>query len=49
MAEHTETFWGDDPYLICDRCGQIRDALDGRVLRGSNGSCDRQREDERRD
>lgn len=30
---HQETFWGDDPYLICRLCGQIRDAATGRVVR----------------
>ena len=28
---HGWLFWGDDPYIKCDWCGEIRDALTGRV------------------
>jgi hypothetical protein len=36
---HAWRFWGDDPYLICDRCGQLQDALSGRVIReGDTGA-----------
>ena len=24
--------WGDDPYIKCEWCGEIRDALTGRVV-----------------
>ncbi len=29
---HGWLFWGDDPYIKCDWCGEIRDALTGRVM-----------------
>ena len=29
---HGWLFWGDDPYIKCDWCGEIRDALTGRVV-----------------
>ena len=29
---HGWLFWGDDPYIKCDWCGEIRDALTGRVI-----------------
>lgn len=28
---HGWLFWGDDPYIKCDWCGEIRDALTGQV------------------
>ena len=28
---HGWLFWGDDPYIKCDWCGEIRDALTGRL------------------
>ena len=30
---HGWLFWGDDPYVKCDWCGEIRDALTGRVVK----------------
>ena len=30
---HGWLFWGDDPYIKCDWCGEIRDALTGRVIK----------------
>ena len=30
---HGWLFWGDDPYIKCDWCGEIRDALTGRVVK----------------
>lgn len=30
---HSWRFWGDDPYVECVHCGQIRDALTDRVMR----------------
>lgn len=34
MSDHVHhfSFWGDDPYLICE-CGQVLDALTGRLVR----------------
>jgi hypothetical protein len=29
---HGWLFWGDDPYIKCEWCGEIRDALTGRVV-----------------
>ncbi len=29
---HTWLFDGDDPYIKCHWCGEIRDALTGRVI-----------------
>jgi len=31
--KHSWKFDGDDPYIICMFCGQVRDALTGRILR----------------
>lgn len=35
LSEHKHTWsWdGDDPYLKCDKCGAIQDALTGRIVR----------------
>jgi len=30
---HSWRYDGDDPYLICHYCGEIRDALTGRVVK----------------
>lgn len=30
---HSWAFDGDDPYVKCHYCGEIRDALTGRVVR----------------
>ena len=30
---HGWLFWGDDPYVKCDWCGEIRDALTGQVVK----------------
>ena len=30
---HSWTFDGDDPYVICSYCDEMRDALNGRVIR----------------
>ena len=30
---HGWLFWGDDPYIKCEWCGEIRDALTGRVIK----------------
>lgn len=30
---HSWRFDGDDPYIICHYCGQMRDALTGRILK----------------
>ena len=35
--EHRWAFDGDDPYIVC-RCGEVRDALTGRVIRSSTPS-----------
>lgn len=32
-ASHGWLFWGDDPYIKCEWCGEIRDALTGRVIK----------------
>lgn len=32
LHKHSWKFWGDDPYLICE-CGEIRDALNGTVIK----------------
>ena len=31
--KHSWRFDGDDPYTICHYCGEIRDALTGRVIK----------------
>jgi len=31
-CDHSWRFDGDDPYTICVRCGELRDALSGRVI-----------------
>ena len=36
--KHTWQFWGDDPYVICHWCDELRDALTGRVLRPGRGA-----------
>lgn len=30
--KHTWQFMGDDPYVKCHWCGQIQDALSGRII-----------------
>lgn len=30
--EHSWSWWGSDPYLIC-ACGAIQDALNGRIVK----------------
>lgn len=36
---HSWRFDGDDPYIICHWCGEIRDALNGRIIeRGSRNA-----------
>ena len=30
---HSWKFWGDDPYIVCHFCSEMRDAITGRVLR----------------
>lgn len=30
---HSWRFDGDDPYVICHYCGEMQDALTGRVIR----------------
>ena len=34
--KHAWSWWGDDPYLICD-CGAIQDALTGRTIKEGAG------------
>lgn len=31
--EHSWVFDGDDPYIVCAGCDEMRDALTGRVVR----------------
>jgi hypothetical protein len=31
--KHTWRFDGDDPYIFCHWCGEMRDAITGRVIR----------------
>ena len=31
-GDHDWRFWGDYPYVKCFYCGEIRDALTGRVI-----------------
>lgn len=42
MSEHDFRYWGDDPYLICSKCDEVRDALTGRIVRigEGEGTCD---------
>jgi len=30
---HTWEFDGDDPYIICHWCGEVRDAISGRTIK----------------
>ena len=32
MCEHAWRFDGDDPYIVCAKCGERRDALSGRTV-----------------
>lgn len=39
LSFHDWHFSGDDPYIVCGRCGQEQDALTGTVLRvGDTGA-----------
>lgn len=31
--KHSWEFDGDDPYIVCYYCGEIRDAITGRVIK----------------
>jgi len=31
---HSWRFDGDDPYVVCVYCGEVRDAMTDRVIRG---------------
>lgn len=31
-GEHTWRFWGDDPYIYCHFCGEMRDALTNNLV-----------------
>lgn len=35
-GKHTWRFSGDDPYIYCHFCGEMRDALTGEALGGSD-------------
>lgn len=35
---HSWRFDGDNPYIICVYCNEMRDALDGRVIRSGGES-----------
>ena len=34
---HSWRFEGDDPHVVCHYCGEIRDAITGRVIRPRSG------------
>lgn len=36
--KHTWKFWGDDPYVICHWCEELRHVLTGRTLRPGRGA-----------
>jgi hypothetical protein len=31
-GEHSWRFDGDDPYIVCVYCGELQDALTGRII-----------------
>ena len=38
-GDHSWRFDGDDPYIVCVYCGQMQDALTGRVIKnGAKGA-----------
>ena len=32
-GKHSWVFDGDDPYIVCTYCGELRDAVHGRLVR----------------